>query len=233
MPIVLLTPVGLDAACWDWCEPPAEAERHVWPGHGERPLADTPPDMASLADEIAATYDGALDLIGCSLGGMVAQHVAIRHPDRVRSVFAACTTSKGDPDAMTERAKHAREDMPGSIETALTRWFTPAFLAEQPDDPAIAYSRRTLEALNPEAYAQVWEAIGGHDATAGLPGIGAHFTVLAGRQDVSTTPEQGETIAAAVPDARLVVLDGPHMLFLEDGPAFGAEVHDHLARVDT
>ena len=231
MPVVLLTPVGLDAACWDWCDPPPDAERHLWPGHGERPLADAPPDMASLADEVASTYDGDLDLIGCSLGGMVAQHLAIRHPERVRSVFAACTTSKGDPEAMAERAKNAREDMPGSIETALARWFTPEFLSG--DHPAVTYSRRTLGALDAEAYAQVWEAIATHDATHGLPDISARFTVLAGRQDVSTTPEQGETIAAAVPGARLVVLDGPHMLFLEDGPAFAAEVRDHLARVDT
>ena len=232
MPVVLLTPVGLDAACWDLCDPPSGAERHEWPGHGQRPLADTPPDMASLADEVAATYDGRLDVIGVSLGGMVAQRLAIRHPERVRSVLAACTTGKGDPDTMAERARSAREDMPGAIASALTRWFTAEFLAEQPDHPAITYSRRTLEALDPEAYAQVWEAIATHDALAELPTVRAHFTCLAGRQDVSSPPEQAEAIASAVPGARLVVLNGPHMLFLEDGPAFGAEVRDHLARVD-
>ena len=233
MPVVLLTPVGLDAGCWDWCDPPAGAVRHVWPGHGDRPLADAPPDMASLADEVVASHDGDLDLIGVSLGGMVAQHAAIRHPDRVRSVFAACTIPQGDPDAMAERATGAREDMAGSIETALGRWFTPEFLAQESDHPVIAYSRRTLEALDPEAYAQAWEAIAGHDATGGLAQIAAPFTVLAGRQDVSSPPEKAEAIAAAVPNARLVVLDGPHMLFMEDGPAFAAEVRDHLARVVT
>src|SRR4051812_34703349 len=127
MPVVLLSPVGLDAGCWEWCDPPPGAERHVWPGHGERPVADVAPDMASLGDEVAATYDGPLDVVGCSLGGMVAQHVAIRHPDRVRSVFAACTTSQGDPAVMAERARDAREDMRGAIEAALERWFTPEF----------------------------------------------------------------------------------------------------------
>ena len=232
MTAVLLTPVGLDADCWAWCVLPADAERHVWPGHGDRPLADTPPDMASLADEVAATYDGPLDLIGSSLGGMVAQHVAIRHPDRVRSVFAACTIPKGDPEVMAERATNAREDMPRSIETALQRWFTPDFLARA-DHPSVAYSRRTLERLDPEAYAQTWEAIAGHDATGGLPGITAPTTVLAGRQDISSPPELGEQIAAGIPGARLVVLNGPHMLFMENGPAFAAELRDHLARVDT
>jgi len=230
MPLVLLTPVGLDADCWQWCGLPDDAHRHHWPGHGDRRLADTPPDIAALADEVAASYDGGLDLVGVSLGGMVAQHVAIRHPDRVRSMFAACTIPKGDPETMAQRAKIAREDMPAAIEEAMPRWFTPGFLKTQ--DPAIAYSQRTLEALNPEAFAQVWEAIATHDALDDLPKVRARTTVLAGRQDASATPELGEAIASRVPHARLVVLDGPHMLHLEDGRAFGAEVRDHLARLD-
>ena len=229
MPLVLLTPVGLDADSWQWCGLPDDAHRHLWPGHGDRPLADTPPDIAALADEVAASYDGALDLVGVSLGGMVAQHVAIRHPERVRSMFAACTTPKGDPETMAQRAKIAREDMPAAIEEAMPRWFTPAFLETR--DPAIAYSRRTLQALNPEAFAQVWEAIAMHDALDELPKVRARTTVLAGRQDVSSPPEQGEAIASRIRNARLVVLDGPHMLHLEDGAAFGAEVRDHLARL--
>jgi pimeloyl-ACP methyl ester carboxylesterase len=188
--------------------------------------------MASLADEVVERYDGPLDLVGVSLGGMVAQRAAIRHPERVRSVLAACTIPAGDPDVMGERARGAREDMPGSIETALTRWFTPDFLA-QADHPVVAYSRRTLERLDPEAYAQAWEAIAAHDATAELGSVRAFTTVLAGRDDVSAPPEKGEAIAAAVPGARLVVLAGPHMLFMQDGPAFAAEVRDHLARVNT
>ena len=231
MPVVLLTPVGLDADSWDWCGPPSGAERHVWPGHGDRPLAATPPDIAALADEVAATYDGMLDLVGVSLGGMVAQHVAIRHPDRVRSMFAACTTGQGNPETMAQRARIAREDMPAAIEEAMPRWFTPGFLER--GHPAIDYSRRTLGALDPEAFAQVWEAIAGHDALDALAGVRARTTVLAGRQDASSRPELGEAIASRVPGARLVVLDGPHMLHLEDGPAFGAEVRDHLARIGT
>ena len=230
MPTVLLTPVGLDAACWQWSDLPTDAHRHVWPGHGDRALADTPPDITALADEVAATYDGELDLVGVSLGGMVAQHVAIRHPDRVRSLFAACTTGQGNPETMAERAKIAREDMPAAIEEALPRWFTPAFL--ETDHPAIAYSRRTLGALNPEAFAQVWEAIATHDALEQLPMVSARTTVLAGRQDASSPPEHGEAIASRILNSRLVVLDGPHMLHLEDGSAFGAEVRDHLARLD-
>jgi pimeloyl-ACP methyl ester carboxylesterase len=228
LPVVLLTPVGLDAECWQWCDLP-EAHRHVWPGHGDRPLADTAPDIRALADEVAAAYDGDLDLVGVSLGGMVAQHVAIRHPERVRSLFAACTTGKGDPETMAQRAKIAREDMPAAIEEAMPRWFTPDFLER--GHPAIDYSRRTLQALEPEAFAQVWDAIATHDALDSLASVRAPTTVLAGRQDASAPPEHAEAIASRVPGARLVVLDGPHMLHLQDGPAFGAEVRDHLARL--
>ena len=229
MPAVLLTPVGLDGDCWQWCDLPGDAHRHVWPGHGDRPLADTPPDIAALADEVAASYDGALDLVGVSLGGMVAQHVAIRHPGRVRSLFAACTTGQGNPETMAERAKIAREDMPAAIEEAMPRWFTPAFL--ETEHPAIAYSRRTLEALNPEAFAQVWEAIATHDALDELPKVSARTTVLAGRQDASSPPEHGRGDRVARSRTRgSSCSTGRTCCTSRTGAAFGAEVRDHLAR---
>jgi pimeloyl-ACP methyl ester carboxylesterase len=149
----------------------------------------------------------------------------------VRSLLAACTTGKGDPETMAQRARIAREDMPAAIEEAMPRWFTPGFLEQ--GHPAIDYSRRTLGALDPEAFAQVWDAIAGHDALDSLGEVRAVTTVLAGRQDASSPPEQGEAIASRVPGARLVVLDGPHMLHLESGPAFGAELRAHLARIGT
>ena len=73
MTLVLLAPVGLDAGTWELCDLPAgDVARHELPGFGARARAARTPTMASLADEVAGAHDGPLDLVGVSMGGVVA-----------------------------------------------------------------------------------------------------------------------------------------------------------------
>jgi 3-oxoadipate enol-lactonase len=229
VPLVLLTPIGLDASCWGRVELPAvDSVKHVFPGFGGRPRAASPPTMASLADEVAATDAGPLDLVGVSLGGMVSQHVTLRHPDRVRSLLVACTGAAADPATMAQRAADAeRLGMAGVLDVTLERWFTPA-ARELSGHPGVAYARRTLLALAPVCFADGWRAIGGHDGVARLGEIAVPTTALAGSADSASPVERTRVIADAVPGARFVVLDGPHMMPLERPAEFGAAVAEHL-----
>jgi 3-oxoadipate enol-lactonase len=229
MPLVLLTPIGLDARCWDAAGVPADAIRHEWPGFGSRPRSGHAPTVAELADEIAAAYDGPLDVVGCSMGGMVAQHLAIRHPGRVRTLLVACTGAAADPEAMRERAQAAEAGgMEGVLAATLERWFTPAALAQE-DHPGVAYARRTLLALDPRSFADGWRTIGTHDAQPRLGEIRARTTCLAGDADASAPVERVRAVADGIRGARLVVSPGPHMLFLEHPEAFAAVLREHLA----
>ena len=165
-----MTPIALDAGCWERVPlPDIPTVKHVFPGFGGRPRAATQPTMASLADEVAASYEGPLDVVGVSLGGMVAQHLTIRHPDRVRSLLTACTGASADPATMAQRAADAETlGMAGVLDVTLRRWFTEPLLAVEPEHPGVAYARRTLLALDPHCFADGWRAIGGHDAVARL-----------------------------------------------------------------
>ncbi|HEX4088631.1 MAG TPA: alpha/beta hydrolase, partial [Trebonia sp.] len=105
MTLVLLPPVGLDERCWDWLDLPAPAIRHVYPGFGARPRDNRPADLDTWADEVAGLGDGEpLDLVGISMGSMVAQHLAVRHRDRVNSLLLACTGGSADPATALARA---------------------------------------------------------------------------------------------------------------------------------
>jgi len=230
MTLVLLTPVGLDARMWDVVGlGGTEAVRHEWPGFGARPRAPAPPDMAALADEVAASHPGPLDVVGCSMGGMVGQHLAIRHPDRVRSLLVACTGAAAVASVL-DRARAAEETgMEGVLRSTLERWFTPEALARRPEPPGVAYARETLLSLDPRAFADGWRAIATHDARPRLSQITARTTCVAGRQDVSAPVARVREVADGIPGARLVVVDGPHMLPLERPEAFRDLVRRHLA----
>jgi 3-oxoadipate enol-lactonase len=227
-----MTPIALDERCWERVPlPDCELVKHVFPGFGSRPRASVRPTMASLADEVAARYDGPLDVAGCSMGGMVALNVAVRHPDRVRSVLVACTGASADPAVMEQRAADAEsQGMEGVLDVTLTRWFTPATLADG-DHPGVAYARERLLALAPEAFADGWRAIATHDVVAELPSIGVPTTALAGSDDSASPVARSRLIADRVPDARFAEIDGPHMMPLERPEAFGAVLAEHLAWV--
>jgi pimeloyl-ACP methyl ester carboxylesterase len=229
--LVLLTPIALGPDCWERVPLPAlEVIKHTFPGFGGRARAAVQPTMASLADEIAASYEGELDVAGVSMGGMVAQHLAVRHPERVSSLFVACTGASTDPATMAQRAADAEAGgMAAVLQTTLERWFTAGALATEPELAAVTYARRTLLALDPMCFADGWRAIGGHDVVARLGEIGVPTTALAGSADSASTVERTRVISDGVPGARLVVLEGPHMMHLEHPDEFGAALAEHLS----
>jgi 3-oxoadipate enol-lactonase len=230
--LVLLPPVGLDDRCWDWLDLPVPAIRHVYPGFGSRPRDGRLADLDAWADEVAA-LGGAepLDLAGVSMGSMVAQHVAVRHPGRVRSLLLACTGGSADPGSALARAGAAEnEGMAAVLEATLRRWFTPAALAARPAHPGVAYATATLLALDPRSWADGWRAIARHDVLARLGAVTAPATCVAATRDLSAPVERVRTLAETIPGARLEILEGPHMIHLENPAAFSAALVAHLER---
>lgn len=232
MTLVLLPPIGLDEHCWDWLDLTRPAIRHVYPGFGRRPRDSRPADLDTWADEVAALGDGSpLDLVGVSMGSMVAQHVAVRHPDRVRSLLLACTGGSADPAVALGRAGAAEAaGMAGVLEETLARWFTAAALAAGSGHPGVAYARATLLALDTASWAAGWRAIAGHDVLAALGAVTVPATCVAGRSDASAPLPRVRRLADAIPGARLEILDGPHMMHLENPAAFAAVLTAHLDR---
>jgi 3-oxoadipate enol-lactonase len=228
MRLALLPPLGLDARFWDGVDlPAATVHRHEYGGFGRRALG-----LPELADEVAATYPGTLDVVGLSMGGMVAQHLALRHPGKVRSLVLACTAAAVDPQVMLARAAAAeRGGMAAVLDQTMARWFTPAALALDPLPAPVEYARSTLLALDPLSFARAWRAIAWHDLRARLGAVRVPVTCIAGTADASAPLAIMRDLCARISGAALAVLDGPHMLPLERPAEFADAVREHLDRV--
>jgi pimeloyl-ACP methyl ester carboxylesterase len=232
--LLLLASAGLGADSWRWTSVPDgfDVVRHEFPGHGARPTADSSYTLGDLADEIAASYDGPFHVAGVSMGGMVAQHLLLRHPEKVTSAFLACTAAKVDKQTMLERsAVSARGMTDDLIETTLRRWFSAEAIAQRPVHPGVAHVRHALATIAPRSFAAAWLAIAQHDVTADLADVQAPVTCVAADADPAAPPAAMKLLAEAIPGSRLHVLAGPHLLQIERPAEFGAALAAHLTLV--
>lgn len=228
--VLLLHPVALDRNFWQLTR--LDGVRLEYPGHGDRmDEAGLLHSLDALAAEIVSSHEGPLDLVGVSMGGVVAQHVAVRFPHRVRSALLACCGPGRNP-TMPATSDIRAEDtlrlgMDGTLDATLRRWFSPRALARR-DHPGVAYARRRLLADDPVVVSKTWSILGTHSLREELLGIAAPVTVLGGRDDAAVPIGRLLELYEFLPKARLEVLPGPHMLPLEEPGAFANAVMRHL-----
>jgi 3-oxoadipate enol-lactonase len=210
-------------------------------GLGRSDKPDVPYSMAQYADDAAALMESQgwdrAHVVGVSFGGMVAQELALRHPQRISRLVLACTSPGGAGGASFPF--HEIEHLKGEDRA---RYLTP-----------ISDVRRTDEwaAQNPEAYAKLialgaadpygdepghaagahrqLEARALHDTWERLAQISAPTLVAGGRHDGIAKPETLERLAGRIPDAELAFFDGGHLFTIQDRAAVPAMI-DFLKR---
>ena len=228
--VLFLHPVALDGRAAEWLGL-EDAIAPDFPGHGGS-LRRPGVTLDEVADEIAAATDGPLHVVGASLGGMLALHLAIRHPGRVASLALCFTTARVTPNTMLKRAELTeRRGSAAMAQPTMERWFTSEALATEETRPGLRYARERLHATPAGAIADAWRAIAGHDVLDRLPAIDAPTTCIAGTRDESTPLAAMRATADAIPGAELVEVDEPHMGFLEEPDEFVAVLRTHLDRV--
>lgn len=227
---MLLHPVGQDGACWRWLQLEDLAEVALTPdlpGHGSN--LTKPTTLAAAADEIAAELDGEPDVVGVAMGAMVAQHLLLRHPDRVRSAILFCAHGSADASVCEERARaSAGLGMAAVLDSTLERWFTPAALAA-PGHPGFTYARDHLLSMDPEAYAATWRAMGAHQTLDRLNTVSRPVTVVAGALDRAVSVGEARRLQERIPRSRFEVIEAPHMAHLERPELVSSAIARHLA----
>ncbi|MCZ4119908.1 bifunctional 3-oxoadipate enol-lactonase/4-carboxymuconolactone decarboxylase PcaDC [Streptomyces sp. H39-S7] len=212
-PALLLGPsLGTSTALWDAVAPELSATHRVvrWdlPGHGGSPadLIGPGATVGELADLVLSLADAlGIDRFayaGVSLGGAVGLHLAVHHPQRVRSLAVICSSAHfGGSAPWEERAARVRrEGLSALADTADSRWFTPGFTV-----PRLVADHRGCD---PAAYAACCDALAAFDLRDALSSVTAPTLAVAGREDPATPPAHLREIADAVPGAWLTEI--PH-----------------------
>jgi pimeloyl-ACP methyl ester carboxylesterase len=199
-------------------------------------MADYASDGVALLDHLGWERTAVL---GLSFGGMVAQELAVTHPDRLERLALLCTSSGGAGGSsypLHELAMMAPEERRRTEVAIADTRFDEAWLAAHPSDRAladhmagrgdrvVAEARRRGEVLQLEARRL-------HDVYDRLGAISCPTLVAAGRYDGTAPLQNSQAIVDAIPGARLEVYEGGHMFLLQDARAI-TDIMDFLAAVD-
>ncbi|MEX2630956.1 MAG: 3-oxoadipate enol-lactonase [Tistlia sp.] len=235
--LVFTNSLGTDLRVWDplLAHLPGAGRRLRFDqrGHG---LSDCPPgpyDIDGLADDLAALLEergiGRAVLVGLSVGGMVAQAFAARHPERVPALVLCDTAHRIGSAEMWQQRIEALETggLESLAEPILERWFSPAFGAERPAERALWRNMLTRTPL--EGYLATCAAIRDADLTEGAAALTMPTLCLVGSADGATPPALVRELAGLLPDARFAEIPGAgHLPSVEAPAAMGRLIADFL-----
>ena len=238
--VVLSHALGCDLTMWDGLANLLAADCRVIAydhrGHGSSDAPDALYAMADLADDAARLLreldTGPVVWVGLSMGGMVGQELALRHPSLVRALVLANTTS-GYPEAARAAWEQRIETVRSSgieaiADAVIGRYFHDAFRAQKA--ATVARFRRRLVTTDAVGYVGCCEAVGKVDTGSRLGQIGVPTLVIAGELDQGTPVAMAQALADGIPGAQLEVLkEASHLSAAEQPEGFARLVTDFVA----
>jgi pimeloyl-ACP methyl ester carboxylesterase len=243
----LLLIMGLSGTALSWGEPFLEQLRQDFDviaydhrGIGASSHLDGPITIRELADDTAGLLEAlALDsahVLGISMGGMIAQELALAHPERVRTLTLGCTYCGGPGSVRASEEVWARvigAGRSGDRELVLrTMWeinVSAAFAAEEAERQRFV-ERALRRRVAVEVIEQQARAASAHDTSSRLGEIELPTLVIHGTEDQMIPVSNGHMIAQLIPGSGLEILDGVgHMFFLERPERSAELLRAHVA----
>jgi pimeloyl-ACP methyl ester carboxylesterase len=233
--LILLEGMGGDIPGWRRNIPHLSAHHGViaydFRGNGRSDAPDQPMTMTTFVDDTLALLDHLRaerpHVYGQSFGGMVAQEMALTHPERVRSLVLAST------HAGSARAVRSADEGKVPKDGPYLALYSPAFARDHPDHVA---EDILVGSQNPQpryAGRRQWEAIQSWDAWDRLADITAPTLVLHGSDDLLIPVDNARRLAASIPHAELAILEGAgHVYHSEQPEQADGIVLEFLRRVE-
>ena len=237
-PVVFAHALGLDLGLWDavvpLLPPGLRIIRYDLRGHG---LSDVPPPpyaMGALVRDAEALLDlvGVRDavFVGLSVGGLIAQGLAVKRPDLVRAVVLANTAAKIGTRAIWDKRMRAvaGAGIEAVADSVMARWFA----RSKQSGPLAGVWRARLLACPADGYAGVAAAIGAADFLTPTSGLRIPALCIAGTEDGSTPPDLVRELAELIPGARIHLIRGAgHLTPVEQPQAFADVLADFLRTI--
>jgi 3-oxoadipate enol-lactonase len=184
-------------------------------------------DTFGLLDRIGLE---SVHLVGYSMGGMIAQEIALTRPERLRSLTLMCSAAR--PDAyfrqLLETLSAAKRELDAEdfLKTLGLRIFSYRFY----ENPKAVRTWLDRVLANPhaqsvEGFLRQARAVLGHDTTRRLSQISVPTHVISGEEDIMLPPRFSRALAEGIPGAKLTVITGGgHALHVEQPEAFNRAV---------
>lgn len=241
----LLAVMGLSADTLAWAlQVPAFAARHktiIFDNRdvGRSSVAPGSYEIRDMADDALALADGldleSFHLLGVSMGGAIAQEMALAAPERARTLTLAMTWAAG-----SARARKLAEVWGGRVQRMSREEHVDELMllnlseAFYENAEAVAWLRgMILENPHPQpadAFARQLDACGRHDARERLASISMPTHVIGGEQDILVPAWKQRELAALIPGAKLTIFEGcPHGANVERAEEFNGAVLDFIA----
>jgi len=246
----LLMIMGMSGTAQHWGEPflaplRGDFETIVYDhrGVGESTRLEGPVTIARMAADAAALL-AALELdsahvLGISMGGMIAQELALAHPERLRTLTLGCTYCGGEGSALSspEVMRRLGEGMMSGDRALALRAGWEVNVSESMAADEEAYERflaiGSVHAVAVPVVMAQMQACAAHDTSARLGALEMPVLVIHGTADQLLPVQNGRVIASRIPGARLEILEGVGHLFFWERPELSAElVRAHAAPPD-
>lgn len=237
-PLVLIHGVGADLESW------TEATRAVvgrfsviradLRGHGQSDrITDCSIDdfVEDVADLLRTTNHTKVNLVGFSLGGLIAQHFALKYPERINRLILVSTVAQRTAEERTrvlQRAAILKDDGIESIVAAAeNRWFTDEYKAAHPD--RVERRLAELKANDHKSYTAAYTVFATADENIAFEKIKAPTLIVTGENDVGSNPRMARLLHESIAGSKLEILPKlRHSVLIESPDQIGSLILDFL-----
>lgn len=225
-PVLLLHGVGSSQESWDGVISHLQSSRRYMRfdmrGHGNSSRTPGPYSLAELTQDVVDFLDflevEKVELVGFSLGGLIAQSVALTHAERLTSLTLISTVAgrtSQEQNRVDERAAVLENEGPlVLLAKSVDRWFTDEFCKAHPE---VLEARRQISLQNdPDCYVAAYRVLAGNDLGSELHNIKVPTLVMTGENDIGSSARMAKFIHAQIEHSKLHILPRlKHSVLLE------------------
>jgi 3-oxoadipate enol-lactonase len=228
-PLLLIHALGTESSIWDQVVLGLAAKARViridLPGHGRSQPSYDPYTLDDLVRAILERVDGIgigrFAIGGVSIGGIIAQAIAIRHPKRVTHLLLSNTAAKiGSSETWSDRYRQVSEHGLAVLAPQLARrWISTDFAEQNPK--VVEYLIARLATMSVPAYLHAVLILRNSDFRGDLSLITCPTLIIHGEKDPVLTLEEAHALNQGIRGSRLAVLNCAHLACLERPIEFG------------